>query len=166
MTVVVGLVTALIVPVLATRARDQRLLVTVPAALTAAGFAGDPGGADVRAVSWVALLGLGENASFPLALMLIVLRGGNVQATEGLSTLSQSLGYVLAAMFPLAVGAIHGASGSWTPGLILLLVLVLPQLLFGLGAGADRQLARPPAPAPATGAVTDSFSVTQSSNLL
>ncbi len=92
---------------------------------------------------WTVLLGLGENASFPLALMLIVLRGGSVAATEGLSTLSQSLGYVLAAPAPLAVGALHAATGSWNPALLLLLVLVVPQLLFGLGAGSDRQIAPP-----------------------
>lgn len=145
LTIVVGVVTALTVPVLATRSRDQRLLVTVAAGLTAVGFAGILLAPMSAPYLWSVLLGLGENASFPLALMLIVLRGGSVQATEGLSTLSQSLGYVLAAAFPLVVGALHGATGSWTPSLILLLVLVLPQQLLGLGAGADRQLASPAA---------------------
>jgi CP family cyanate transporter-like MFS transporter len=146
LTIVVGVITALTVPVLATRSRDQRLLVTVAAGLTAAGFAGILLAPMSAPYLWSVLLGLGENASFPLALMLIVLRGGSVQATEGLSTLSQSLGYVLAAAFPLVVGALHGATGSWTPSLILLLVLVLPQQLLGLGAGADRQLAAPAGP--------------------
>ena len=41
---------------------------------------------------WVVLLGLGQNAAFPLALMLIVMRGGSVATTEGLSTLAQSAG--------------------------------------------------------------------------
>jgi MFS transporter, CP family, cyanate transporter len=143
LTMVVGLVTALTVPVLATRARDQRLLVIGAAALTAAGFAGILVAPMSAPYLWTVLLGLGENASFPLALMLIVLRGGSVAATEGLSTLSQSLGYVLAAAAPLAVGAIHAATGSWNPALLLLLVLVVPQLLFGLGAGSDRQIAAP-----------------------
>jgi CP family cyanate transporter-like MFS transporter len=55
--------------------------------------------------------------------------------------MSQSVGYVLAAFFPLAVGALHGASGTWTPSLILLLALLGPQLAFGLAAGRNRQLA-------------------------
>lgn len=37
---------------------------------------------------WTVLLGLGHNAAFPLALMLIVLRGGSVAITERLSTLA------------------------------------------------------------------------------
>jgi CP family cyanate transporter-like MFS transporter len=92
---------------------------------------------------WVVLLGLGQNAAFPLALMLIVLRGGSVATTEGLSTLAQSVGYVLAAFAPLAVGALHGLTDSWAPALILLLALVVPQLLTGLGAGRDRRLSPP-----------------------
>jgi CP family cyanate transporter-like MFS transporter len=47
---------------------------------------------------------------------------------------------MIAAIFPLAVGALHGATGSWTPSLILLLVLLAPQLAFGLAAGRDRRL--------------------------
>ena len=160
-TMAVGVVTALSVPVLAARSRDQRLLVIGASVLTAAGFAGILVAPMSAPYLWTVLLGLGENASFPLALMLIVLRGGNVAATEGLSTLSQSLGYVLAAAAPLAVGAIHGATGSWNPALILLLVLVVPQLLFGLGAGSDRQIA---APAYAAGAVAASLPVMQSSS--
>jgi CP family cyanate transporter-like MFS transporter len=89
---------------------------------------------------WAVLLGLGQNSIFPLALMLIVLRGGSLATTEGLSTLSQSVGYVLAAIFPLAVGALHGAAGSWTPALILLMALLIPQLAFGLAAGRPREL--------------------------
>jgi MFS transporter, CP family, cyanate transporter len=69
-----------------------------------------------------------------------VLRGGALATTEGLSTLSQSVGYVLAAIFPLAVGAMHGAAGSWTPPLILLLALLVPQFVFGLAASRNRQL--------------------------
>jgi CP family cyanate transporter-like MFS transporter len=145
LSMVVGLSTALATPALATRLRDQRLLVIGCCVLTAAGFAGILLAPMSAPYLWVALLGLGENASFPLALMLIVLRGGNVASTEGLSTMAQSLGYVLAALFPLTVGAIHAATGSWTPALILLLVLVLPQLLVGLPAGADRRVS-PSAP--------------------
>jgi len=89
---------------------------------------------------WVVMLGLGQNAMFPLALMMIVLRGGSVSATEGLSTLAQSVGYVLAAAGPLAVGALHAISHSWAPPLVMLVALVIPQLVTGLLAGRDRRL--------------------------
>jgi CP family cyanate transporter-like MFS transporter len=140
LTMAVGLLTALTVPGLAARSRDQRPLVIGSCALTAAGVIGILLAPMSAAYLWVVLLGLGQNAAFPLALMLIVLRGGSVATTEALSTLAQSVGYALAAFAPLAVGAIHGMTRSWTPALILLLALVPPQLLIGLAAGRDRQL--------------------------
>ena len=141
LSIVVGLLTSTTLPGLATRLRDQRWLVVACAAIWAAGLIGITVAPMSAPDLWAVLLGLGQNSTFPLALMLIVLRGGSVTTTEGLSTMAQSVGYVLAAIFPLAVGALHGAAGSWTPPLILLLALLVPQVVFGLAAGRNRQLA-------------------------
>jgi CP family cyanate transporter-like MFS transporter len=143
LTMVVGIATALTLPGLAGRLRDQRLLVIGCCLLMALGWIGILVAPMSAPYLWVVLLGLGQNGAFPLALMLIVLRGGSVASTEGLSTLAQSVGYALAAFAPVAVGAIHAAAHSWTPPVILLLALVAPQLLFGLGAGRGRQVVRP-----------------------
>jgi MFS transporter, CP family, cyanate transporter len=148
LTMIVGLITALTVPGLAGRSRDQRPLVVGCCVLTAAGLLGILLAPMSAPYLWVVLLGLGQNAAFPLALMLIVTRGGDVPTTEGLSTMAQSIGYVLSSLAPLAVGALHGISGSWTPPLILLLALVVPELVIGLAAGRDRQLAPRAAPPP------------------
>jgi CP family cyanate transporter-like MFS transporter len=148
LTMLVGLVTALIVPGLAGRSRDQRPLVVASCVLTVAGLLGILLAPMSAPYLWVVVLGLGQNAAFPLALMLIVTRAGNVATTEGLSTMAQSIGYVLSSLAPLAVGALHGISHSWTPALILLLALVAPQLVIGLAAARDRQLAPPSAPPP------------------
>lgn len=143
LSMIVGLATALTVPGFASRRQDHRLLVIVSSVLTAAGLAGILLAPMSAAYLWVVLLGLGQNMSFPLALMMIVMRGGTVAATQLLSTLSQSVGYVLGALAPLAVGALHGLTHSWTSPLILLVALVAPQLFLGLGAGRDRQLVAP-----------------------
>jgi CP family cyanate transporter-like MFS transporter len=140
LTMVVGLIAALTLPGVAGRARDQRPLVLLSCLLTAAGLLGILLAPMSAPYLWTVLLGLGQNAAFPLALMLIVMRGGSVATTEGLSTLAQSVGYALAALAPLAVGALHGLTGSWTPALVQLLALLAPQLAFGLAAGRDRQL--------------------------
>ncbi|MHB1836052.1 MAG: MFS transporter, partial [Solirubrobacteraceae bacterium] len=139
-TMIVGLIAALVVPGIATRFQDQRRMVVVGCALMAGGFLGLLVAPMSASYVWVVLLGLGQNAMFPLALMMIVLRGGSVSATEGLSTLAQSVGYVLAAAGPLAVGALHAVSHSWTPPLLMLLAFVAPQLVSGLLAGRDRRL--------------------------
>jgi CP family cyanate transporter-like MFS transporter len=151
LTMLVGIATALVIPGLAGRSRDQRPLVIASCVLIVAGLLGILLAPMSAPYVWVILLGLGQNAAFPLALMLIVTRGGNVATTEGLSTMAQSIGYVLSSLAPLAVGALHGISQSWTPALILLLALVAPQLAIGLAAARDRQLAPPAAPAAAEG---------------
>jgi len=149
LTMVVGLITAVTVPGLAGRSADQRPLVIACCALTAGGLAGVLLAPMSAPYVWTVLLGLGQNAAFPLALMLIVTRAGDVSYTQALSTMTQSVGYVLGAFAPLAVGAIHGAAHSWTPSLILLLALVVPELVIGLAAARDRVLA-PPRSAPVT----------------
>ncbi len=140
LTLVVGVFTGLTVPGLARRLRDQRAMVAVCCLLMVIGWLGILLAPRSGAYLWVLLLGLGQNAAFPLALMLIVLRGGTVSSTAGLSTLAQSVGYGVAALAPVVVGAMHGLTHSWTPEVILLLALVPPQLLFGLAAGRSREI--------------------------
>lgn len=137
----VGLIPALTVPSLATRAHDQRLLMVLFVVLISAGWLGVILAPTSVPFVWVVLLGLGQNACFPLALTLIVLRGGTMTSTAGLSTLVQTVGYLLAALAPLAIGAVHDISGSWTPALIVLLALLVPQLVTGLEAARNRTVA-------------------------
>jgi len=159
LTMVVGLITALTVPGLAGRFADQRPLVIGCCVLTAGGLAGVLLAPMSAPYVWTVLLGLGQNAAFPLALMLIVMRAGDVSYTAALSTMTQSVGYVLGAFAPLAAGAIHGAAHSWTPSLILLLALVVPELVIGLAAARDRVLA-PPRPVAAAGVEPNRLSTT------
>jgi CP family cyanate transporter-like MFS transporter len=135
---VVGLIPALTVPTMAARARDQRTFVWVFVASIAAGWIGIIVAPMWAPYLWVVLLGFGQNAAFPLALTLIVLRGGTVTSTAGLSTLVQTVGYLIAAVAPFAIGAVHDVSGSWTPALFVLLALLVPQLIVGLAASRAR----------------------------
>jgi CP family cyanate transporter-like MFS transporter len=98
---------------------------------------------------WVVVLGLGQNASFPLALTLIVLRGATVAGTAGLSTMVQTVGYLLAALAPLGIGVLHDLTGSWTAPLVVLLALSVPQAMMGLAAGANRKVPATTEPATA-----------------
>jgi CP family cyanate transporter-like MFS transporter len=135
---VVGLFPALTVPSMATRVRDQRLFVLAFVGFAGAAWLGVILAPTAAPYLWVVLLGLGQQASFPLALTLIVLRGGAVNSTAGLSTMVQTIGYLVAALGPLVIGAVHDITGSWTPPLIVLLALLGPQLLFGLAAARNR----------------------------
>ena len=138
LSLVVGLIPALTLPSLAARAHDQRLFIVVVMCFVAAGWLGIILAPTTLPYLWVVLLGLGQNAAFPLALTLIVLRGGTLTNTAGLSTLTQTVGYLVGALGPLVIGAIHDLSGSWTPPLLVLLALLVPQLLLGLAAARNR----------------------------
>jgi CP family cyanate transporter-like MFS transporter len=129
---------ALVVPMLATRARDQRLLVLVAGLCAAGGLCGVLLAPTAAPLLWILLLGLGQGAAFPLGLTLVVLRTEDPTVTARLSAMAQSGGYLLAAFGPLLVGTLHDLTDSWTASLILLLVLLLPQLACGYAAGRAR----------------------------
>jgi CP family cyanate transporter-like MFS transporter len=131
---------------MATRAYDQRAFVVVVVSCIAAGWLGVILAPTAAPYLWVVLLGFGQNAAFPLALTLIVLRGGTVTSTAALSTLVQTVGYLVAATGPLIIGAIHDITGSWTPALLVLLALLVPQLIIGLAAARARTVTPVPAP--------------------
>ncbi|MBF6053921.1 MFS transporter, partial [Streptomyces eurocidicus] len=80
---------------------------------------------------WAVLTGLGM-CSFPLVLAVIARSGGSPAETTALSTLAQSLGYLVAALGPLAVGLLHGATGGWTAPMALLLATAAAQLAVGV----------------------------------
>jgi len=90
--------------------------------------------------AWVCVIGLGTGGSISLALSLFALRAsGERQATE-LSGMAQSVGYLMAAAGPIAVGALHDATDSWNAALVVILVLVLAQLVVSVLASRDRQI--------------------------
>lgn len=141
LSLVVGLIPALTLPSLAARAHDQRGYMVAVVSCIALGWLGVIIAPTTLPYLWVILLGLGQNAAFPLALTLIVLRGGSLTTTAGLSTLVQTVGYLVAALGPLAIGAVHDLAHSWTPPLLVLLALLAPQLLLGLAAARNRTVA-------------------------
>ncbi len=135
--VVVQLPAALVAPILAGRARDQRAAVALALACTLAGLLGCLY-APVEGVMvwlWAAILGVGQGASFSVALTLIVLRAKDGHVAAQLSGMAQSVGYTLAAFCPMALGLLRDAAGSWSPAGPLFVAVGALALIAGLGAG-------------------------------
>jgi len=80
---------------------------------------------------WVIVLGIGQGASFPLVLTLMVLRTRTSDVTQQLSSMAQGVGYLIAAAGPLLAGILHSVSGHWTLPLAVLIALLVPQGLAG-----------------------------------
>lgn len=125
---------ALIVPRMASRRPDQRGWVVVLTAASIAAYLGLLIAPSAAPLLWSVLLGVGLGA-FPLALLLIGMRARTSAGTAALSSLTQGFGYLLAAVGPVAVGAMREATGGWNAPLIVMLVLVTPKLFAGLIAG-------------------------------
>jgi CP family cyanate transporter-like MFS transporter len=131
-------VTALLVPVLAHRAADQRWLAALAMAATGAGLTGAVFGPASLAVGSILLLGLGQGATLGLGIYFTMARAPDPVTAASLSAFAQGIGYLIASAGPLTIGFLHDKSGGWTiPGLVLLGVAVL-QLITGWLAGRAR----------------------------
>lgn len=119
---------------LAGRMADQRPLALAAALFPAAGWIGLLAAPGSATLLWAVLLGIGAGTGFPLVLTLFVLRARDVRHTAALSGMAQSAGYTLAALCPLAIGALHDLSGGWTLPLAVLASLALPELVAALAA--------------------------------
>jgi CP family cyanate transporter-like MFS transporter len=133
----VQLLSALGGPWLATRGRDQRAVIVLMLCMTIVGLLGCLYAALGGVWWWAALLGLGQGGAFSIALTLIVLRAPNPQVTAALSGMAQGVGYLLAALGPLAVGILHDASHGWNSSALLFAALFAGALAAGLGAGRN-----------------------------
>ena len=83
---------------------------------------------------WVSAIGFALGGSFGLALLFIVLRSTNTETATELSGMSQSIGYSLAAIGPILIGAIFDVTQSWFYPLLFLFLIVFIKLYMGLGA--------------------------------
>jgi MFS transporter, CP family, cyanate transporter len=128
----------LVLPALATRAANQVAYAVVATMLIGLGLAGVLVAPATAPYLWAVLIGVGQGACFALGLNLFVLRTRHVLDTARLSAMAQSIGYVVCAFGPLLVGVLHEVTGSWTPSLVLLLALLVPQLWTGVLSGRPR----------------------------
>ena len=134
----VGIPTSLVVPVLATRLPDQVLLGLLAPLMWAAGLVGllvDPGGLSWL---WMVLTGVGQGAGIALTLTLVVLRAPDGASAAALSGMAQGVGYLMAAPGPFLLGAVHDLTGGWEWPLALLLVVSVGMLACCVGAGRAR----------------------------
>jgi CP family cyanate transporter-like MFS transporter len=99
----------------------------------------------------VALMGLGFGV-FPLVMVVISRSGSSASETTALSTLAQSLGYLLAAVGPFGIGLLHDALGDWTVPLCAMVGIAVVQLVLSYRLGAEPGAPRRPLPARAGGA--------------
>lgn len=128
------------------RGPRQRLVAAVAPAVTVVGVVGMLTAPTV-ALLWALVAGVGSGASLVTALSLIALRSRDHVDASSLSGMSQSLGYLFAAIGPPVLGALFAVTGSWVAPLVVIGAVAFAQLVAGLLAGRDRVVGGPTATA-------------------
>src|SRR5215210_578306 len=142
----VAIVTMFLAPMIAERRPSQRAVVAVAVGVSGAGALGLLVAGSTASTLWVVLLGLGQGASFSLALTFFALRAPDPGHAAALSGMAQSIGYLLAAGGPFLFGVLRDATGAWKVPLALLLAITVCLLIAGLGAARDARVDAPTPP--------------------
>ena len=137
LTNITGAAGALVLPSFIKRLRTQRLPVAAVTSFYLVSLLGLLIAPDAGAWVWVCLYGIAQGAGFSLALTLMVLRSPDAAIAARLSGVAQLIGYLIAATGPVLLGYVHDLSGGWEWPIVVLLVLLVPMLWIGLGAGRD-----------------------------
>lgn len=135
---IVGIVSGLSIPRMMRRPHSQvaaAVTASVPMLIGALGLLLYPG----WGIAWAVVAGLGSGASLVVALTLISLRGRTHAETTQLSGMAQSVGYLFAAMGPVAAGYFAQATGGWEASLLLIAALAALQGASAFAAGPARK---------------------------
>lgn len=135
---IVGLPLGLAVGVAAQRMQDQRAIAIASGACLVAGWTGLLVAPLTPSWLWPALLGCGFGSGFPFVLALMVMRAPDTQHAAELSGMSQTIGYTVAALAPVAIGALHDLTHSWTVPLVVLIASTVPEIALAVAASRPR----------------------------
>ena len=125
-----GLPWSILVPMAVTRWNRVGVVYVVALVAGVAGVLGMVLAPTAATVLWVVLLGTPQGL-FPAVLVMIQRRSRTHEGAVALSSFSQSIGYAIAAIFPLAFAVLQETTGGWQAPLVLLGVL----FLFAIPAG-------------------------------
>lgn len=136
----VGLTCSLLAPIIAGRFADQRVITLAALGICLLGFVGL---LTVHGwwVLWAGMIMVGPGCGIGLALLFMVLRSNSAAQAGQVSGMAQAVGYGLAAIGPILIGAVHDASGSWTLAMAVLMGGVIPQGVAALRAAKAGKMA-------------------------
>jgi CP family cyanate transporter-like MFS transporter len=128
---VIGSVVGLIIPHHVNKVEDKKIILIAVGLMTAIGFYMLTVQRGSILFLWLAISNIGMSISFPVALMLAGTKSATPEATRNLSTMMQSIGYLIAAVGPTLVGGIHDLSHSWDTAIRAVVIICILQMLTG-----------------------------------
>ncbi|CAM4462389.1 MFS transporter [Paenibacillus sp. FSL R5-0527] len=124
-----------LMPLIAARTDNQKLLTAASSALFFIGFGGIWLGPAALAPLFIVLLGIASGTTFSLVIVFFSLRSRTAEQAGQLSGMAQSVGYLVAAFGPALFGYIHDVSGGWNAPLAAIIAFSVLTALFGYAAG-------------------------------
>lgn len=128
---------SMVAPLIAVKFKNQKLIAVFLASIATLSLMGIvilP-----LSVVWplAIIQGIGQGGLFSLCLMLIVLRSADSNVAAHLSSMSQTIGYILAAIGPFFVGVLYEWTGSFGAIAILFALLGIGSIVSGTYAGRN-----------------------------
>jgi MFS transporter, CP family, cyanate transporter len=133
------LVSALALPVLAHRLGRIRLLIAGSVATSTAMLAVIALVPTAAPYPWTLLLGLGVGGQFALALTVLGSLGRGPAESAAVSGMAFFVGYLFAALGPVAAGALRDLTGGYRVPFLALAAVGVVTLLAGVAAGRERR---------------------------
>jgi CP family cyanate transporter-like MFS transporter len=140
LSVIAQAATSLLLPFLIARLHDQRWLNLLSLILTGVSLVGCFFAPLSTTWGWALLLGIAQGASFTLALTVIGLRSNDSNVAAQLSSMAQSIGYLLASSGPFIAGSLLHTAGSFYSLAALCVGICAISAWFGYAAGRRKQV--------------------------
>ena len=136
---VIGIVGSLLLPTVAGSRRDLRRLGTSLGVVYVVGLVllMHSDGSTVSLALPVIMCGICGGACITYPSMLFGLRTRSSRDSSSVSGIAQSVGYVVAATGPVAVGAIHDLTAGWDGGIAFLVCISATLVVLGYLIGRD-----------------------------
>lgn len=129
----------LVIPTLCDKFKDQKILVFISCIFYALGmFLFLLGKSPIIIIIAVICMAIGMGGSISLSIAFISLRSPNSSKASELSGMSQSAGYLFAAIGPIVTGFIFDLMSSWTIPLIIFIALIGFLGFCGIFAGSNK----------------------------
>ncbi|MEY8600969.1 CynX/NimT family MFS transporter [Staphylococcus shinii] len=125
-------------PIIASKLKDQRILVVIITALFLVGFSLFFTQSLVLLIIGIIIAGLAMGACFSLCMTFFSIRARTSDGSISLSGFGQSVGYLIAAVGPFLIGYLHDTTESWDSGIIALIVMSALFFIFGYPAAKNR----------------------------
>jgi CP family cyanate transporter-like MFS transporter len=137
---VIGSAVGLAAPHYLSMIEDKRLVLTIIALISGISFFMFTVQSGAILFLWLCTSNMGISIAFPTALLLCGIKSDSPEATRNMSTMMQSLGYIISACGPVLMGSLYESSNSWNVAMYGVVAMSFMQLLMGLVVGKPSKI--------------------------